>query len=144
MIGLPLLVCLVLTPLRGHGFVAKPSCNGHVTTTHYKRLDLASRWSKRRSSDEEDEDTTETKDTASTSTAIDISLQQDINELITPGGSSGHENNSSKEIDETETAVYNTIPLFTGSIVTLLSLAGTLYLYYVGLTGDDPLMGHPK
>ena len=43
-----------------------------------------------------------------------------------------------------EMNLYNAVPLFTGVIVLLFSLAITGYMFYAGLTGDDPLMGHPK
>ena len=40
--------------------------------------------------------------------------------------------------------LYNAAPLFTGGIIFVVSIAATAYLFYAGLTGDDPLMGHPK
>lgn len=40
--------------------------------------------------------------------------------------------------------LYNAAPLFTGGILTVVSIAFTAYLFYAGITGDDPLMGHPK
>lgn len=40
--------------------------------------------------------------------------------------------------------LYNAVPLFTGVIVLFFSLFITGYMFYAGLTGDDPLMGHPK
>ena len=48
-----------------------------------------------------------------------------------------------QEEDE-DLQLYNAAPLFTGGIITVVSLAFTAYLFYAGLTGDDPLMGHPK
>ena len=50
-----------------------------------------------------------------------------------------------REEEEGESlTLYNAVPLFTGAIVFVVSIAATAYLYYAGLTGDDPLMGHPK
>ena len=40
--------------------------------------------------------------------------------------------------------LYNAAPLFTGGILTVVSIAFTAYLFYAGITGDDPLMGHSK
>lgn len=45
---------------------------------------------------------------------------------------------------EDQMVLYNAVPLFTGGIVLLFSLFLTGYMFYAGLTGDDPLMGHPK
>ena len=52
--------------------------------------------------------------------------------------------NESSQDEQEDLNLYNAAPLFTGGILTVVSLAFTAYLYYAGLTGDDPLMGHPK
>ena len=46
------------------------------------------------------------------------------------------------DVDE-EFPLYNAVPVFTGSIVFLGSLFVMGYAIYAGLTGDDPLAGHP-
>eukprot|EP00977_Amphora_coffeiformis_P020571 scaffold8374_cov175-Amphora_coffeaeformis.AAC.10 len=73
------------------------------------------------------------------------SLQQEEEEesaiqdtRITIGG------NLFQDDSEVELNLYNAVPLFTGGIFMLLSLALTGYMFYAGLTGDDPLTGHPK
>lgn len=48
------------------------------------------------------------------------------------------------EDDDEYPSLYNAVPLFTGSIVTLFTLFLTVYGIYAGLTGDDPMSGHPK
>ena len=65
------------------------------------------------------------------------SVQESMNEIVLGTG-------ESNDSEAAEMTAYNAVPLFTGGIVTLFSVAFTAYLYYVGLTGDDPLMGHPK
>ena len=46
--------------------------------------------------------------------------------------------------DDDYPSLYNAAPLFTGSIITLFTLFLTVYGIYAGLTGDDPMSGHPK
>jgi hypothetical protein len=53
---------------------------------------------------------------------------------------SNKDDDSSSDIDD---ALYNAAPIFTGTIVTVFSLLLTGYGIYAGLTGDDPLAGHP-
>jgi hypothetical protein len=48
------------------------------------------------------------------------------------------------EEDDDYPSLYNAAPLFTGSIITLFTLFLTVYGIYAGLTGDDPMSGHPK
>ena len=48
------------------------------------------------------------------------------------------------EEDDDYPSLYNAAPLFTGSIVTLFTLFLTVYGIYAGLTGDDPMSGHPE
>ena len=78
-------------------------------------------------------------------------LQREINQAVLgkdyPDNSkaNGGNNNNDEDNDKDDGLnLYNAVPLFTGGIFTLFSIAATAYLYYAGLTGDDPLMGHPK
>jgi hypothetical protein len=68
-------------------------------------------------------------------------MQRDLNAMMAGGGSGG---GSLEDQDEGPgLALYNTVPLLTGVIVTILSFALTGYGIYAGLTGDDPMAGHP-
>ena len=51
---------------------------------------------------------------------------------------------NSTDDDDVSLELYNAAPLFTGVIVTIFTLLLTGYGIYAGITGDDPLMGHPK
>jgi hypothetical protein len=57
--------------------------------------------------------------------------------LFESDGSTGNEK-------EEEVALYNAVPLFTGSIFVLFSMSLTLYGFYVFFTGEDPLLGQPN
>lgn len=46
--------------------------------------------------------------------------------------------------DNDDATIYNGVPIFTGSVITACTLFLTIYGIYAGLTGDDPLAGHPK
>lgn len=75
-------------------------------------------------------------------------VQEAINAMMMPSSSTDLTPNTNSWIntnnnDNGEDAVYNAVPLFTGTIITVLSMALTGYLLYAGITGDDPLTGHP-
>jgi hypothetical protein len=74
-----------------------------------------------------------------------VEQQRELNAIMAGEGSStelwGGGNND--DDDESE-VLYNAAPLFTGAVVTVGTLVLTGYLIYAGLTGDDPLAGHPN
>mmetsp|Transcript_20799 Transcript_20799/g.26873 ORF Transcript_20799/g.26873 Transcript_20799/m.26873 type:complete len:145 (+) Transcript_20799:73-507(+) len=49
----------------------------------------------------------------------------------------------SRKDTEESPSLYNAVPLFTGTLYLIASLGLTGYGIYAGLTGDDPLAGHP-
>jgi hypothetical protein len=51
---------------------------------------------------------------------------------------------SNDDDDDESPSLYNAVPLYTGLVVTVGTFALTGYLIYAGLTGDDPLAGHPN
>lgn len=51
---------------------------------------------------------------------------------------------SKNDTDDPSISLYNAVPLFTGTVITILSLVLVVYGFYAGLTGDDPLTGHSK
>jgi hypothetical protein len=69
-------------------------------------------------------------------------LQRELNEMMQSTGGGLFADDKGDEPEEMN--LYNSVPLFTGAVFSLLSLLGTGYLFYAGITGDDPLMGHPK
>lgn len=78
-------------------------------------------------------DSSEEQDSSESEKEDAVALQKEIDEMF-PG---------QKDEDE-ELNLYNAAPLFTGGIIMVVSMAATAYLFYAGLTGDDPLMGHPN
>lgn len=67
-------------------------------------------------------------------------LQRELNAMMM-----GKSDGSAVEEEDIEgLELYNAAPLFTGVVVTIFTLALTGYGIYAGLTGDDPLTGHPK
>jgi hypothetical protein len=75
-------------------------------------------------------------------------LQRELNALMAPvkissTGSWGGGNNDDDDDDDGGSGLYNAAPLYTGAVVTLATFVLTGYLIYAGLTGDDPLAGHP-
>jgi hypothetical protein len=77
-------------------------------------------------------------------------LQRELNAMMAPVKASSTEswgggaNNDDDDDDDDETpSLYNAVPLYTGAVVTAATFALTGYLIYAGLTGDDPLAGHP-
>ena len=42
-----------------------------------------------------------------------------------------------------EVGLYNAAPLFTGGVITVMTFLACGYMVYAGVTGDDPLAGHP-
>jgi hypothetical protein len=72
-------------------------------------------------------------------------MQRELNAMMAGSGSGSDSGGSLFEDDNDEgLAPYNAAPLFSGVIVTILSFALTGYGIYAGLTGDDPMSGHPS
>jgi hypothetical protein len=75
-------------------------------------------------------------------------LQRELNALMSPVKISSTESwgggSNDDDDDDDSAGLYNAVPLYTGAIVTLGTFFITGYLIYAGLTGDDPLAGHPN
>lgn len=75
-------------------------------------------------------------------------MQRELNAMMAGGTGSvfpeDDEDPDNEGTGDKGLAVYNAAPLFTGVIVTVLSFALTGYGIYAGLTGDDPMSGHPS
>jgi hypothetical protein len=73
-------------------------------------------------------------------------LQRELNALMAPVKISSTESwggGNNDDDDDESASLYNAAPLYTGAVVTLGTFFLTGYLIYAGLTGDDPLAGHP-
>jgi hypothetical protein len=71
-------------------------------------------------------------------------LQRQFDAMIEKGSAATNFDNmpttANKENEDND--LYNPIPLFTGAVLTTFSLMVTGYLFYAGLTCNDPLAGH--